>query len=191
MAWERLMNIVLGFTPYVAFFIVMRIGPVEAAMWAAFAVAVLLALHGRWRGRSAKLLEIGGVVLFGVLAVVTSVAHWNWNVTAVRLAVDLGLLAIVLISLAIGRPFTVQYARERVPEQQWQSPLFLSVNRRIAWVWAGAIAALVVAHAGVVATLVPVWIDALVTILAFSYAASFTARYPARARRAAGVENAV
>jgi hypothetical protein len=42
---------------------------------------------------------------------------------AVRLAVDAGLLAIVLASLAAGRRFTLQYARERVPEQYWHAPL--------------------------------------------------------------------
>jgi hypothetical protein len=52
---------------------------------------------------------------------------------AVRLAVAAGLPAIVLASLAAGRPFTLQYARERVPKQYWHAPLFLTINRRIAW----------------------------------------------------------
>ena len=107
------MDILLGFTPYVAFFVIMRIAAVELAMWAAFAMAVLIALYGSWRGRSIKILEIGAVTLFGALAVLTMVAHWQWSVTAVRLVVDIGLLAIVLVSIAIGRPFTMQYARER------------------------------------------------------------------------------
>jgi hypothetical protein len=128
-------DIFLGFAPYVAFFVVLRVGTVEAAMWAAFAVAALVALYGRWRGRSAKILEVGAVTLFGLLALFTAVSHWEWTLTAVRLAVDLGLLAIVLVSIAIGRPFTMQYARERIPEQHWQTPLFLAINRRITWVW--------------------------------------------------------
>jgi hypothetical protein len=124
-------DILLGFTPYVAFFVIMRIAAVELAMWAAFAMAALIALYGSWRGRSVKILEIGAVMLFGVLAVFTMVARWQWSVTAVRLAVDVGLLAIVLVSIAIGRPFTMQYARERVAREYWQTPLFLSINRRI------------------------------------------------------------
>jgi hypothetical protein len=70
-------DIFLGFAPYVAFFVVLRMGTVEAAMWAAFAVAALVALYGRWRGRSAKILEIGGVALFGLLALFTAVSHWD------------------------------------------------------------------------------------------------------------------
>jgi hypothetical protein len=87
--------------------------------------------------------------LFGGLAVFTAVAHWNRTLTAVRLAVDFGLLAIVLISIAIGRLFTLQYARERVAKEYWQTPLFRAVNRRITWVWAAALGALVIAHAAV------------------------------------------
>jgi hypothetical protein len=183
-------DIFLGFTPYVAFFVVLRVGTVEAAMWAAFAVAALVALYGRWRGRSAKILEVGAITLFGLLALFTAVSHWEWTLTAVRLAVDLGLLAIVLVSIAIGRPFTMQYARERIAEQHWQTPLFLAINRRITWVWAAVFAVLVAAHVATVFFSVPAWIDGVVTVAAFVYAIAFTTRYPEKARKAAGLQRA-
>ena len=184
------MDIFLGFTPYVAFFVVLRVGTVEAAMWAAFAVAALVALYGRWRGRSAKILEVGAITLFALLALLTAVSHWEWTLTAVRLAVDLGLLAIVLVSIAIGRPFTMQYARERIAEQHWQTPLFLAINRRITWVWAAVFAVLVAAHVATVFFSVPAWIDGVVTVAAFVYATAFTTRYPEKARKAAGLQRA-
>ncbi len=56
--------------------------------------------------------------------------------------------------------------------------------------WAAAFAALVLAHAATVVSLVPVWADAVVTILAFVYALNFTARYPEKARKMAGLEKA-
>ena len=79
--------------------------------------SLLLCLRMRRRGESVKILEIGSLVLFGLLVrVYAGSAAPPWTVATVRLAVDAGLLAIVLVSLAIGRPFTLQYARERVPE---------------------------------------------------------------------------
>ena len=99
-------------------------------------------------------------------------------------------MTIVLISMVIGRPFTLQYARERVPEQHWRTPLFLAVNRRITGVWAGAFAVLVTAHAVTVFSFVPIWVDPVVTILAFIYAVRFTARYPEKARKEAGLQRA-
>src|SRR6516165_1182656 len=127
------MNIFFGFAPYIAFFLFMQVVSIDAGLWAALTVAVLNAGRDWVRSGSLKVLELGTVFLFGALASFASVEHWEWTVMAVRLAVDAGLLAIVLISLAIGRPFTLQYARERVPEQYWHAPLFLTINRRITW----------------------------------------------------------
>jgi hypothetical protein len=114
------------------------------------------------------------------------IVSMKWTVMAVRLAVDAGLLAIVLASLATGRPFTLQYVRERVPEQYWHAPLFLNINRRLTWAWAGAFAAMVATHAAVVfVPAVPWWLDIVVTIFALVAALRFTAWYPEHARKKA------
>jgi len=104
----------------------------------------------------------------------------------VRLAVDAGLLAIVLVSLAIGRPFTLQYARERVPEAYWAMPLFLTTNRIITMVWAGAFAALVAADAlAEWVPAVPLWVDVAGSVAAFAAAVWFSRWYPAAVQRRA------
>ena len=90
----------------------------------------------RWHGEAVKILEVGSLALFGALSAYTWLAAPEWTVATVRLAVDAGLLAIVLVSLAIDRPFTLQYARERVPEAFWAMPLFLTTNRIISAAWA-------------------------------------------------------
>ena len=144
------MNIFLGFAPYIAFFLFMHAVSIDVGLWAALIVAGLNAGRDWARSGSLKVLELGTVLLFAALAIFTTAEHWKWTVMAVRLAVDAGLLAIVLASLATGRPFTLQYARERVPEQYWHAPLFLSINRQITWAWAVAFAAMVATHPAVV-----------------------------------------
>ena len=52
----------------------------------------------------------------------------TWSVVGVRALVDAGLLLIVLVSMAIGRPFTLQYAREQVAPEFWNSPEFVRTN---------------------------------------------------------------
>jgi len=74
--------------------------------------------------------------------------------------------------------------------QYWQTPLFLAVNRRITWVWAAAFAVLVATHVATLFFSVPAWIDGVVTAAAFVYATAFTARYPEKARKAAGLQRA-
>ncbi|HXC12181.1 MAG TPA: hypothetical protein VNV39_05005 [Stellaceae bacterium] len=180
------MNTLLSFAPYIAFYVAISVVTVETALWIAAAVALLIACWNWARSRSPEVLEIGSVVVFAALAAFTAAFHWPWALIAVRLAVDSGLLAVVLFSLAIDRPFSLQYARKRAPPEVWNTPLFMSVNRRITWVWAAAFAAMAAAHAAVVFVPgTPSWIGTAVTIAALFCAFRFTARYPDAARRSA------
>ena len=180
------MNILLGLSPFVVFFVLMRIHSPIAGLIGALAASVLLYARMRWHGEAVKILEVGGLVLFGLLSAYTLLAASHWTVATVRLAVDAGLLAIVLVSLAIRRPFTLQYARERVPEQLWGSPLFITTNYIITAVWAANFTVLVAADAAAEwLPAVPLWVDVVASIAAFVCAVWFTRWYPAMVRRRA------
>ena len=85
-----------------------------------------------------------------------------------------------MVSLAIGRPFTLQYARERVPEPIWALPVFYTTNRLITAVWAGAFAVLVAADAlAEYVAAVPIWVDVVGSVAAFAAAVWFSRWYPA------------
>jgi len=178
------MSILLGLAPFIVFFVLMRAVSPLAGLAAAFAVAVLLGLRQWWRGEQVKVLEVGSLVLFGVLVLYTLIAAPHWSVATVRLAVDGGLFTIVVVSLAIGMPFTLQYARERVPKEYWASPLFFTVNRRITAAWAAAFAVMTAADAAAeYVEAIPLWIDVAATIAAFVAAVWFTQWYPEAVRR--------
>jgi hypothetical protein len=53
-------------------------------------------------------------------------------------------LLIVLVSMAIGQPFTLQHARESVSPALWREAEFVRVNVAITAVWAAAFAAMAV-----------------------------------------------
>ena len=180
------MGLFVGLTPFIAFFVLMRlISPLAGLVAAAGVSAVLCGLMYR-SGKSLKILEIGSLLLFGALVLYTWVAAPEWTIATVRLAVDAGLLAIVLVSLAISNPFTLQYAREQVPEEFWKTPQFLAANRLITAVWAGAFAVLVAADAAAeYLPSIPIWIDVAASVAAFLGAVGFTLWYPAVLRRRA------
>jgi len=178
------MSIVLGLVPFIVFFVVMRTFSPLAGLAAAFAASVLLGIRQWARGESVKVLEVGSLLLFGVLLLYTLIAAPVWTVATVRLAVDGGLLAIVLVSLAIGMPFTLQYARESVPPEFWTSPIFMTTNRRISSVWAAAFAVMTAADAAAHAIeAIPLWVDIAASVIAFAVAVWFTRWYPALVRR--------
>lgn len=104
-----------------------------------------------------------------------------WPIAAVRLRVDLGLLLVVLASIAIRRPFTLQYAREETPRELWNQPEFVRVNYVITFVWALAFAVMVAAD--LLLLYIPSArpsIGIIATIAAIYGAVRFTSWYPDR-----------
>lgn len=178
------MNLLLAFAPFIAFAVVDRlVGSVEGLVAGAAVSVALLLRDALTPGRSPKILEIGSAVLFAGLAAYALFAAPDWSVMAVRLRVDVGLLAIVLVSLAIGKPFTLQYAKEGVDPQHWNSPVFLRTNRVITAVWALAFMVLVAADLLILyVPQVPHQVGIVATILALVAAFKFTSDYPRRVR---------
>jgi hypothetical protein len=111
------MGILLAFAPFIGFAVVDRLLGSTEGLFVGFAISAALLLRD-WLSpnRSPKVLEIGTAILFGGLALYALLTHPGWSIMGVRLAVDSGLLLIVMTSIAIRQPFTLQYAREQVPQ---------------------------------------------------------------------------
>lgn len=185
------MGILKAFLPFIAFALVDRLlGSTAGLVVGAVVALVMLGYETLALRRSAKLIEIGTAILFGGLALYAIVAQPGWSVMGVRLRVDSGLLLIVLASLAVGRPFTLQYAREQTDSTIWETPEFKRVNVVITAAWAVAFAIIVVAEYAVVT--VPgmsprlgVW--AIIGSLAGAF--WFTGWYPEQAKKDATLRN--
>ena len=177
------MGILLAFTPFIAFAVVDRLsGPTEGLVAGAVVSAALL-LRDLLQGRTAKVLEVGTAVLFGGLALYALLGRPSWSVIGVRLVVDTGLLLIVLASLAMRRPFTLQYAREQVAPELWNAPEFVRTNYVITAVWALAFAVMVVAELVLLYVPdIPPRAGIFAIILALVGAVKFTGWYPERQR---------
>src|ERR1700748_2910774 len=103
------MGILLAFAPFLVFFLTERLVGISAGLMAAtITSAVLLIRDAVSRKKTIKVLEIGSLLLFGGLTAFTFIVTTRWSIPAVRLCVDGGLLAIVLISIVARQPFTLQ-----------------------------------------------------------------------------------
>ena len=181
------MSIIWSFSPFIAFALLSRLVPVTVALFTGAAVAAWLMVRDRIRhARSLKILEVGTVVLFGGLGLYVLGRGGDWSILEVRLAVDGGLFAIVLVSMLIGQPFTLQYARERVSAEVAALPQFRTINYLLSGIWALAFFVMTLADfimARVPA--VPLWIGIGLTVAALGGATWFTSWYPAHRARAA------
>jgi len=174
----------LAFAPFIVFALAARLLGGTAGLIAAAVVSVgLLVRDLVGSGRAPKVLEIGAAVLFAGLALFAVLAGPAWSIMDVRLRVDAGLLLIVLVSLAIRRPFTLQYARETVPREYWDRPAFIRTNAIITAAWALAFAVMVAADLVLIyAPGVPPVVGIVATVLALVAAIKFTSWYPKRVR---------
>lgn len=178
------MGVLLAFAPFIAFALVDRLaGATEGLIAGALVSAALLARDRLTPGRSPKILEIGTALLFCGLAAYALLGLATWSVIGVRLCVDAGLLLIVLASMALGRPFTLQYARERVAPEFWSSPVFLHTNYVITAGWAVAFAVMVAAETALLYLPgLPPRAGVLAIIAALVGAVKFTGWYPEHVR---------
>jgi hypothetical protein len=172
----------LAFAPFIAFAIIDRLLGSVAGLCAGAAVAAAFLIRDLVvAGKTPKLLDIGAGVLFSGLGLYAAMFDPDWSIIAVRLYVDCGLFLIVVFSLLSGRPFTIQYARETVPEQYWASPEFLHKNYVISSVWALAFAVLIATELTLLnAPQLPPRIGIFVIVGAIVAALKFTGWYSAR-----------
>ena len=178
------MGIFLGFAPFVVFAVATSFLGATIGLAAGVATSAALLLREFFRRHQPKILEIGTFVIFAGLLAWYSLFPSQHTILDVRLRVDIGLLLIILISMAIGKPFTLQYARERVPPERWQSPRFTQVNLVITSVWALAFACIVAADLMMIyMSAVPMRVGIVVTVAALYGAYRFTGWYPERATR--------
>src|SRR5277367_2695231 len=141
------MMVFLILAPYAAFTLLMLVGSPVPSLFAAAAICIMVIGHDVFRGRSIKLLGAGSAILFASLGGYLTLIDPGLSSSAVKLAVDCGMLAIALLSLAIRFPFTLQYAREVVDAQTAGLPGFLMVNYILTAVWALAFLLMLMANA--------------------------------------------
>lgn len=180
------MNLVLGFVPFILFAVLMRLSA-DLALWAAFAAAFTLGIRSFLDTRVLKTLDGGNTALFGVLALYKGFIQPSLPFGVLLLLVDGGLLAIMVASLLLHEPFTLQYAREQVAPDEWQSPEFLRANYVVTGVWVAALTVMTATDAA--ATFVPqvsVTTAVAAGFVALVAALTFSLRYPAYLRSRGG-----
>ncbi len=179
------MNILRGFLPFILFWVLVRSAGIQLALWVSTATALFQLLGSVRQGGigSVKLLDGCAVVLFAALAVVATFIDREVSPFAVRMSVDGALAVIAIGSMLIGKPFTLQYAREQVPPELWNSPLFIRTNYLITGVWSAAFVIQCLASAAVVAAPdIPPGLLVAVSLGALVGAIAFTVEYPKRVR---------
>lgn len=173
-----------GIAPWVLLSILSGPARFEEATLAALGFSLLVMLVGRSRGIKVHALEVFGAVFFGALAVVGLFATadvtrwlelWAGELTNIALA------GFAWLTLLIGKPFTIAYAKDTTPPEHWDSPLFNRINTVITAAWASAFT--FAAGAGFIGDYIyhdpgNFWTGWILQLAAIFFAVSVTQFYP-------------
>ena len=185
------MTLFLILAPFGAFATLMLVASPTVSLFAAAAVALGIVAWDLVRGGSLKLLAAGSLLLFTALGCYLTLVDGNWSGIAVRVAVDGGVLAIALLSLAIRLPFTLQYAREAVDSETMNRPGFVAANDILTMVWIAAFVMMLVADILMIyAPSLPLWVGVAIAFAARNGALYFTKWYPQYRRETYGGQTA-
>jgi intracellular septation protein A len=172
------MGALVGFAPWIVFWVVGGFYGFEVAAAAAFvaSVAVILpdVLHHR-----VKVLDAGTLVSFAALALLGLTAESAWFARYAAPLSNAALTLVILVSILVRQPFVLQYAREGRPREQWNEPHFVRACYIITWVWLTAI--LVQTLFTLLAVLVPAERDLFRYVIPYGalvVALAFTRWYP-------------
>ena len=188
------MAIFLILAPFGSFALLMLVTSAQVSLFAAAAICLAVIGVDIYRGRSIKMLGAGCVVVFTGLGAYVTLVDPTLSTSAVKLATDVGVLAISLASLVIRKPFVLQYALEAVDAETAKLPGFMKATYIITWAWTGAFVLMII---GNVLTIyvpgLPLWSGLAIAFAARNSAAYFTTWYPQyrKAKYAAPPANAL
>ena len=173
------MTIFLILAPFGAFALLMLVTSAQISLFASAAICLAVIGIDVYRGRSIKVLGAGCVVLFAGLGAYVTLVDPNLSHSAVKLTIDVGVLAISLVSLIIGKPFILQYALEEVDAETAKLPGFKKAVYLITWAWNAAFVLMII---GNVLTIyvpgLPLWSSLVIAFAARNSAAFCTTWYP-------------
>jgi hypothetical protein len=173
------MTIFLILAPYGAFSLLMLVTSATASLFTAAAICLLVIGIDISRGRSIKILGAGSAVLFAAIGLYLRLVDPNLGNSAVKFAVDAGVFAISLTSLALRFPFTLQYALEVVDTETAKLPGFLKANYIITSAWTAAFLLMMTANVLMMYMPgLPLWSGLVIAFAARNSAAYFTKWYP-------------
>lgn len=131
---KDLLKFLLGFLPWITFGALA--GPSLVQLEIALGISLVLTILVGYRQLKKGFVLTWGTLLFFLINTVLVVGFKNvWIMRHMGILAPATLAGIAWLSLAIGKPFVLQFARENAPEEGWNDPGFVSGSRHLTIVW--------------------------------------------------------
>jgi hypothetical protein len=128
------MGVLLGFLPWILFYIL----PLHTLTQLKVGITALLLLTAITNYKDLKrkfILPWCTLIFFTLIFLGVVVFDLQFLAVYMGILVNSALACLALGSLAIGKPFTLQYARLQVAKEKWQHPAFIFINQALTFAW--------------------------------------------------------
>lgn len=130
----------LGFAPWIVYWVLVGNVPFTTAVLVALTVAVLSFLIGRLTGKPGRTLEIGAVGTFLVLTILTFAVSQSFMERWMQPLSNAGIFLVALIGVLVGKPFVREFAEVDQPPEVVKSEVFGRITTTLTWIWIAAFA---------------------------------------------------
>lgn len=141
------MGILLGFAPWIVYWVLVGNVPFTSAVLVALAIAVLSFVIGRVRGAAGRTLEIGALATFLVLTVMTFTVSQSFLEQWMQPLSNAGIFLVALTGALVGRPFVREFAAVEQPKEVQETDFFKHITALLTWIWIGAFAGMTISSA--------------------------------------------
>ena len=127
--------LVLGFVPWLIFLFIS--GHTLTSLERATIISLVASLtFGFMELRRGYILQWGTLVFFCACAVLVNLLQVVWVATHMDLVANTAIAAIMWLTIVVGKPFALQYARSDLPKERWNDPKLIQGCRFVTLVWA-------------------------------------------------------
>jgi hypothetical protein len=140
-------SILVGFAPWIVYWVLVGNVPFEAAVLVALAVALASFVIGRVKRTPGRTLEIGAIGTFVVLAILTFTLSQTFMEQWMQPLSNAGIFLVALTGVLVGRPFVREFAEVDQPEEVIESETFKRITTLLTWIWVGAFAGMTISSA--------------------------------------------
>ena len=141
------MSILVGFAPWIVYWVLVGNVPFETAVLVALATAVGGLVIGRVRKAPGQTFEIGAVATFLALTILTLSVSQAFMERWMQPLSNVGIFLVALGGLLVGKPFVRELAQAGQPDEVIDSALFKRITLLLTWIWVATFAGMTVSSA--------------------------------------------
>ncbi|MBF0528494.1 MAG: hypothetical protein HQK55_04320 [Deltaproteobacteria bacterium] len=175
-------KLLLAFAPWISFLIISSgsLFRLKLGLIVALVLSIIMGVAKLHRG----IILWVGLLFFTYATLVVTLLNDMWTIQHMGILANGALAISTWLSIAIKKPFTLDYARAHTDPSVWNTPLFIKTNTIVASIWGMAfILNTVLAWGKMTHFFLPEWGYEVVTYVFLVATAMFTAWYPKYVRQ--------